>query len=106
MKKDNHEGEELIPRIEPLKETPPAPEKDFELLPDKELEYRENSNEKYSIHSKMLFGKKAIWKTKISGISCRRIKSCILGFGNVGKSQSMFYIRKLPIPAMKPYGVH
>jgi hypothetical protein len=49
MKKDkeNHEGEELIPRVEPHRDTPPPPEKDFELLPDKELEYKENSNQKY-----------------------------------------------------------
>ncbi|WP_186763872.1 hypothetical protein [Planomicrobium sp. CPCC 101079] len=47
MKKDDHEGEELIPRVEPHRDVPPAPEKDFELLPDKDLEYKENSNEKY-----------------------------------------------------------
>lgn len=47
MKKDNHEGEELIPRVEPRPDTTPEPEKDFDLLPDKDLEYKENSNEKY-----------------------------------------------------------
>lgn len=47
MKKDDYEGEELIPRVEPHRDTPPSPEKDFDLLPDKDLEYKENSNQKY-----------------------------------------------------------
>ncbi|PSL40447.1 hypothetical protein B0H99_105225 [Planomicrobium soli] len=47
MKKGDHEGEELIPRVEPHRDTPPSPEQDFDLLPNKELEYKENSNQKY-----------------------------------------------------------
>ncbi|MGI2328745.1 hypothetical protein [Planococcus sp. YIM B11945] len=43
--KEDQEGEELIPRIEPQEDQPS--EKDFDLLPDRDLEYKENSNEKY-----------------------------------------------------------
>lgn len=47
MKKDkeNHEGEELIPEVEPRRDMPP--QKDMDPMPDRDLEYEENSNEKY-----------------------------------------------------------
>lgn len=47
MKKDkeNHEGEELIPEVEPRRNMPA--EKEMDPMPDRDLEYEENSNEKY-----------------------------------------------------------
>ncbi len=47
MKKDkeNHEGEELIPEVEPRRNAPK--EKEMDPMPDRDLEYEENSNEKY-----------------------------------------------------------
>lgn len=47
MKKDkqDHEGEELIPEVEPRRDMPD--EKEFDPMPDRDLEYEENSNEKY-----------------------------------------------------------
>lgn len=47
MKKDkeNHEGEELIPEVEPRRNMPT--EKEMDPMPDRDLEYEENSNEKY-----------------------------------------------------------
>ena len=47
MKKDkeDHEGEELIPEVEPRRNMPP--EKEMDPMPDRDLEYEENSNEKY-----------------------------------------------------------
>ena len=47
MKKDkeDHEGEELIPEVEPRRDMPPN--KEMDPMPDRDLEYEENSNEKY-----------------------------------------------------------
>lgn len=47
MKKGNeeHEGEELIPEIEPRRDMPEK--KEMDPMPDRDLEYKENSNEKY-----------------------------------------------------------
>lgn len=47
MKKDKkvHEGEELIPGVEPRRDMPD--QKEMDPMPDRELEYKENSNEKY-----------------------------------------------------------
>lgn len=47
MKKDkeDHEGEELIPEVEPRRDMPPN--KEMDPMPDRDLEYKENSNEKY-----------------------------------------------------------
>lgn len=50
MKKDkqDHEGEELIPKVEPRRDMPDT--KEFDPMPDRDLEYEENSNEKYRDH--------------------------------------------------------
>lgn len=47
MKKDkqSREGEELIPEVEPRRNMPD--EKPLDPMPDRDLEYEENSNEKY-----------------------------------------------------------
>ncbi|MGK7378920.1 hypothetical protein ACSFXN_13885 [Planococcus sp. 1R117A] len=47
MRKDRegHEGEELIPEVEPRRDMPDT--KEIDPMPDRELEYEENSNEKY-----------------------------------------------------------
>lgn len=47
MKKDkeDHEGEELIPEVEPRRDMPPN--KEMDPMPDRDLEYEENSSEKY-----------------------------------------------------------
>ncbi|MFD1864815.1 hypothetical protein [Planococcus chinensis] len=47
MKKDKegHEGEELIPEVEPRRNMPEK--KEMDPMPDRDLEYKENSNEKY-----------------------------------------------------------
>lgn len=50
MKKEDHEGEELIPEVEPRRNTPP--DKDMDPMPDRDLEYDENSNKKYNDHVK------------------------------------------------------
>lgn len=39
------EGEKLLPDVEPGRHQPP--EKELNPMPDRELEYEENSNEKY-----------------------------------------------------------
>ncbi|MBT2581374.1 hypothetical protein [Planococcus sp. ISL-109] len=39
------EGEKLLPEVEPGRHQPPN--KEIDLMPDRELEYKENSNEKY-----------------------------------------------------------
>lgn len=39
------EGEKLLPDVEPRRHQPP--DKDLDPMPDRELEYEENSNEKY-----------------------------------------------------------
>lgn len=39
------EGEKLIPDVEPRRDSPSKPEMDPQ--PDRDLEYEENSNEKY-----------------------------------------------------------
>ncbi|WP_186759993.1 hypothetical protein [Planococcus sp. CPCC 101016] len=43
--RENKEGEELIPEVEPRRNMPS--EKDMDPMPDRDLEYKENSNEKY-----------------------------------------------------------
>lgn len=43
--KQDHEGEELIPEVEPRRDMPDK--KDMDPMPDRDLEYEENSNEKY-----------------------------------------------------------
>ena len=47
MRKDreNKEGEKLIPEVEPRRNMPH--EKDMDPMPNRDLEYEENSNEKY-----------------------------------------------------------
>lgn len=40
------EGEKLIPEVEPRRKMP-AEKKEIDPMPDRELEYEENSNEKY-----------------------------------------------------------
>lgn len=47
MKKDQEkkEGERLIPEVEPRRNMPP--EKGMDPMPNRDLEYEENSNEKY-----------------------------------------------------------
>lgn len=40
------EGEKLIPDVEPRREMPKE-KKEIDPMPDRELEYKENSNEKY-----------------------------------------------------------
>ncbi|WP_204249434.1 hypothetical protein [Planococcus versutus] len=47
MKKDSEhkEGEQLIPEVEPRRDMPTK--KDMDPMPDRDLEYEENSNEKY-----------------------------------------------------------
>ncbi len=44
-KRPDHEGEELLPEKDPG--YPEPPEKEIDPMPDRELEYEENSNEKY-----------------------------------------------------------
>lgn len=51
MRKDKEdreytEGEELIPEVEPRREMP-SEKKEIDPMPDRELEYEENSNEKF-----------------------------------------------------------
>lgn len=41
----SHEGEKLLPEVEPRRHQPPN--KEIDPMPDRELEYKENSNEKY-----------------------------------------------------------
>ncbi|WP_169314368.1 hypothetical protein [Planococcus antarcticus] len=43
------EGERLIPEVEPRRNMPL--EKEMEPMPDRDLEYEENSNEKYRDHT-------------------------------------------------------
>lgn len=51
MKKDkqDHEGEELLPEVEPRRNMPD--EKTLDPMSDRDLEYEENSNEKYRDHT-------------------------------------------------------
>ncbi|WP_169793166.1 MULTISPECIES: hypothetical protein [Planococcus] len=51
MKNDQgkKEGERLIPEVEPLRNMPP--EKEMDPMPNRDLEYEENSNEKYRDHT-------------------------------------------------------
>lgn len=51
MKKDREdkEGEELIPEVEPRRNM--SPEKEMDPMPNRDLEYEENSNEKYRDHT-------------------------------------------------------